>query len=162
MAVRRMGLSARAHDRILKVARTDADLGGSTAVSAKHVSRGPHATAGAADPRRRRLWTSHHQFACESGAKAQAFGPFTIHVQGDKQSFCPTTVAATRIEAPELFPPLVRCSNGGAKRLPRIQSHQSSGLHCPYSARCPSSTTYGATSLPVASLLIREDHQHRW
>ncbi len=38
MAVRRMGLSARAHDRILKVARTIADLGGSPAVSAKHVA----------------------------------------------------------------------------------------------------------------------------
>ena len=38
MAVRRMGLSARAHDRILKVARTVADLGGSAAVSAKHVA----------------------------------------------------------------------------------------------------------------------------
>ena len=38
MAVRRMGLSARAHDRILKVARTIADLGGSSAVSAKHVA----------------------------------------------------------------------------------------------------------------------------
>src|SRR5437763_7697195 len=38
MAVRRMGLSARAHDRILKVARTIADLGGSTTVSAKHVA----------------------------------------------------------------------------------------------------------------------------
>jgi magnesium chelatase family protein len=38
MAVRRMGLSARAHDRILKVARTIADLGESPAVSAKHVA----------------------------------------------------------------------------------------------------------------------------
>jgi len=38
MAVRRMGLSARAHDRILKVARTIADLGGSGPVAAKHVA----------------------------------------------------------------------------------------------------------------------------
>ena len=38
MAVRRMGLSARAHDRILKVARTIADLGGAESVSAKHVA----------------------------------------------------------------------------------------------------------------------------
>ena len=38
MAVRRMGLSARAHDRILKVARTVADLDGSEAVVAKHVA----------------------------------------------------------------------------------------------------------------------------
>jgi magnesium chelatase family protein len=38
MAVRRMSLSARGHDRILKVARTIADLGGSTAVSAKHLA----------------------------------------------------------------------------------------------------------------------------
>jgi magnesium chelatase family protein len=38
MAVRRMGLSARAHDRILKVARTLADLAESTGVSAKHVA----------------------------------------------------------------------------------------------------------------------------
>ncbi len=38
MAVRRMGFSARAHDRILKVARTIADLDESPAVSAKHVA----------------------------------------------------------------------------------------------------------------------------
>jgi magnesium chelatase family protein len=38
MAVRRMGLSARAHDRILKVARTVADLDGAERVSAKHLA----------------------------------------------------------------------------------------------------------------------------
>jgi magnesium chelatase family protein len=38
MAVRRMSLSARAHDRILKVARTAADLSGTEQVSAKHVA----------------------------------------------------------------------------------------------------------------------------
>ena len=38
MAVRRMGLSARAHDRILKVARTVADLAGAESVAAKHVA----------------------------------------------------------------------------------------------------------------------------
>ena len=38
MAVRRMGLSARAHDRVLKVARTVADLDGSAEVSAKHLA----------------------------------------------------------------------------------------------------------------------------
>ena len=37
-AVRRMGLSARAHDRILKVARTVAGLGGLEGVLAKHVA----------------------------------------------------------------------------------------------------------------------------
>jgi len=38
LAVRKMALSARAHDRILKVARTIADLGGSETVSAKHLA----------------------------------------------------------------------------------------------------------------------------
>jgi magnesium chelatase family protein len=38
MAVRRMGLSARAHDRILKVARTIADLDGADRVAAKHLA----------------------------------------------------------------------------------------------------------------------------
>lgn len=38
MAVRRMGLSARAHDRILKVARTIADLDRAEGVSAKHLA----------------------------------------------------------------------------------------------------------------------------
>jgi magnesium chelatase family protein len=38
MAVRRMGLSARAHDRILKVARTIADLDSAERVAAKHLA----------------------------------------------------------------------------------------------------------------------------
>jgi magnesium chelatase family protein len=38
MAVRRLGLSARAHDRILKVARTIADLDRAGAVSSKHLA----------------------------------------------------------------------------------------------------------------------------
>lgn len=38
MAVRRMGLSARSHDRILKVGRTVADLDGSECVSSKHLA----------------------------------------------------------------------------------------------------------------------------
>jgi magnesium chelatase family protein len=38
MAVRKMWLSARAHDRILKVSRTIADLSGSESVSAKHLA----------------------------------------------------------------------------------------------------------------------------
>jgi magnesium chelatase family protein len=38
MAVRRMGLSARAHDRILKVARTIADLDNAGSVTAKHLA----------------------------------------------------------------------------------------------------------------------------
>jgi magnesium chelatase family protein len=38
MAVRRMNLSARAHDRMLKVARTIADLACSETVSAKHLA----------------------------------------------------------------------------------------------------------------------------
>jgi magnesium chelatase family protein len=38
MAVRRMGLSARAHDRVLKVARTIADLDSAERVTAKHLA----------------------------------------------------------------------------------------------------------------------------
>jgi magnesium chelatase family protein len=38
MAMRRMSLSARAHDRILKVARTVADIAGADSVAAKHIA----------------------------------------------------------------------------------------------------------------------------
>jgi magnesium chelatase family protein len=38
MAVRRLNLSARAHDRILRVARTTADLAHATNVEAKHLA----------------------------------------------------------------------------------------------------------------------------
>jgi magnesium chelatase family protein len=38
MAVRRMGLSTRAHDRILRVARTIAHLDASDRISAKHFA----------------------------------------------------------------------------------------------------------------------------
>ena len=38
MAVRRMNLSARAHDRVVRVARTIADLDHSPTVSAKHLA----------------------------------------------------------------------------------------------------------------------------
>ena len=38
LAVRKMGLSARAHDRMLKVARTIADLDHSERVAAKHLA----------------------------------------------------------------------------------------------------------------------------
>ena len=38
MAVRRMGLSARAHDRILKVARTIADLDNADRITAKYLA----------------------------------------------------------------------------------------------------------------------------
>lgn len=37
-AIERLGLSARAHDRILKVARTIADLDGAASVKPKHLS----------------------------------------------------------------------------------------------------------------------------
>jgi magnesium chelatase family protein len=38
MAVRRMNLSARAHDRLLRVARTIADLDHAANVAAKHLA----------------------------------------------------------------------------------------------------------------------------
>jgi magnesium chelatase family protein len=38
MAVRRLNLSARAHDRILRVARTVADLDSATSVASKHLA----------------------------------------------------------------------------------------------------------------------------
>ena len=38
MAIRRLALSARAHDRILKVARTIADLAGAEKVDSTHLS----------------------------------------------------------------------------------------------------------------------------
>ena len=38
MAVRKLSLSARSHDRLLKVARTIADLSGQEQVAAKHIA----------------------------------------------------------------------------------------------------------------------------
>ncbi len=38
LAIDKMGMSARAHDRILKVARTIADLAGSEALASEHVA----------------------------------------------------------------------------------------------------------------------------
>ena len=41
-AIARQGLSARAHDRILKVARTVADLEGAANISSKHLAEAVH------------------------------------------------------------------------------------------------------------------------
>jgi magnesium chelatase family protein len=40
MAVQKMGLSARAYDRVLRLARTIADLSGAEAVSSRHIAEG--------------------------------------------------------------------------------------------------------------------------
>jgi magnesium chelatase family protein len=41
-AVLRMGLSARAHDKVLRVARTIADLDGDEAIAEKHLAEAVH------------------------------------------------------------------------------------------------------------------------
>ena len=41
-AMDRLALTARGHDRVLKVARTIADLGGATDVSVQHVAEALH------------------------------------------------------------------------------------------------------------------------